>query len=704
MTEEITWKQFKDAIEAGDLDKVKDCVENDKFDLNAADSEGVTPIYFATKQVRINSPCEDASLRESLMSIVGFLAESGAEVDVLVGGGTYGGGWTSLGEALRENEECVDLVKLLVENGADVNNPTCGDGGPALMIAVRNRYLSLVEYLIEKGADVNGKHSESGKSVLADACSQSCNYGGDGGGESGEEELGIVRCLLENGADPNVESDDKSSLREACYSGTGRLENRLDIIKLLVETGAYDELIETPYNRVYTPVFNTCGFGKWALDCFQYFTEKFPNLLKNEEYRNLYLIHAAAEKQFALMEALLDAGADINAVDKHGKSPLLAFALSYGAPIGHPFPKESASIDCMRYLIEKGADIFQREEVNGQNLLHAFLRSMPSETERRIEDGYDTPDKSLEFFKELLEKGIPWEEECRGGGKVKDMLIERTMVEWLDCLKEFEGGDGSETPEKVNFGEPSECRIYYGGIHVLREYINIVLKDGEEIDGSRTAWEKGSFHFTWMLPRSLNILFDALAKGADWVHYFEDSYRQKWQSEKPDIDYDECECQGGNGMSPGDYFFDSNDDYIDRESIAEFDDGWTGDTESIYFEASHRGNLTLRDEQGNWIRFDPMPNDYWKISQGTSEDSEKQPLHVDLVSGDEFDLIERVKEVCGTPALERKIFLHRNGQTYGPYSRSSVERFLLENLASPNDWARFKESGEWTRLKDLLEE
>ena len=160
--------------------------------------------------------------------------------------------------------------------------------------------------------------------------------------------------------------------------------------------------------------------------------------------------------------------------------------------------------------------------------------------------------------------------------------------------------------------------------------------------------EEGSFTFTLMLPRSLDALLDALGKGTDWVYYFDDSCREKWEDESPDIDFDECDWLGGNGLSPGDEVCDKNGQPIDPDTIEEYGDG--GDTSSLSFDVSYMGETTLRDESGNWIRFDPMPNDYWKISQGTSKNSENQPLDVDLVSGDEFDLIERVKEICGTPA------------------------------------------------------
>jgi ankyrin repeat protein len=605
-------------------------------------------------------------------------------------------------QSLKEAIEAEDLekVKDLVENGNfDLNDPNLEENEKPLIRAVISQSANLVEYLIEKGAKV-----DEAEEALYAACKMACSYDRLHGEDSGTDDLRIIRYLLENGADPNFEKLNETPLDVVCSSSGGGYEKRLEIIKILVETGAYDERIEDPD---LSPVLLTCSLGEWAIEIFQYFTEKFPRLLKNEELKNRYLLHASEERQFGIMETLLGAGADINVVDNHGNTPLLKFASAYRVPIGHPFSKESASIDCLFSLIEKGANI-KHETARGMNLLHSVLSEMPSEAERRVELGYDISGQGREFFNNMLQEGVPWNVKHRAGiggkGKtVKEMLVENTLIDWLDCLKEFEGGGGADGGYQVKLEEPSECSIYYGGTEMQEQSISVSFKDGEEGDGIKIGDEETSFIFTWVLPRSLDALLDALAKGTDWIYYSEDWYRKKWKDETPEIDFDYNEWTGGgSGFSPGITIYDSDRKEIDKERIEESGDD--GDLEGISFEPSHRGNLTIRDGEGNWIRFDPLPNDYWKISQGTSEDSEKQPLHVDLVSGDEFDLIERVKEICGTPADERKIFLHRNGQTYGPYSRSSVEHFLLENLASQNDWARFKESGEWTRLKDLLEE
>ena len=51
-----------------------------------------------------------------------------------------------------------------------------------------------------------------------------------------------------------------------------------------------------------------------------------------------------------------------------------------------------------------------------------------------------------------------------------------------------------------------------------------------------------------------------------------------------------------------------------------------------------------------------------------------------------------------------KIHISRNGQTYGPYSVSSVEAFLVNGQLFPNDLAWSHGKSEWTPLKDLLDQ
>ena len=58
---------------------------------------------------------------------------------------------------LASSEGHLEMVKLLVENGANYTN--------ALRLASREGHLEVVKYLIEKGADVNAKDNE-GKTAL----------------------------------------------------------------------------------------------------------------------------------------------------------------------------------------------------------------------------------------------------------------------------------------------------------------------------------------------------------------------------------------------------------------------------------------------------------------------------------------------------------------------------------------------------------
>ena len=101
----------------------------------------------------------------------------------------------------------IDMVKFLVEKGADIN----ANDGLALFLAANIGNYDMVKYLVEKGADIHACND----SALCCAA------------ENGS--LDVLKFLVEKGADINANG---SVLAWAVYS------KNLDMIEYLVEQGA----------------------------------------------------------------------------------------------------------------------------------------------------------------------------------------------------------------------------------------------------------------------------------------------------------------------------------------------------------------------------------------------------------------------------------------------------------------------------------
>ena len=86
-----------------------------------------------------------------------------------------------------------EKVKLLIENGADVNAKN-NNGQTALMYVAREGDLEIAKYLVENGADINAKDNDWGYTALIYAAEY--------------VNLEIVQFLIESGADINIKNND----------------------------------------------------------------------------------------------------------------------------------------------------------------------------------------------------------------------------------------------------------------------------------------------------------------------------------------------------------------------------------------------------------------------------------------------------------------------------------------------------------------
>jgi ankyrin repeat protein len=127
------------------------------------------------------------------------------------------------------NDENLDLVKHLIDTGADPRAETISSDGshtPILFVAVNDNNIKLVTLLLEKGADPNAvkvDRSGSRAPMLYTAVNS--------------KDVAMATLLLEKGADPNAVEVGRSDSRTPILS-TAVNRKDIELVTLLLEKGA----------------------------------------------------------------------------------------------------------------------------------------------------------------------------------------------------------------------------------------------------------------------------------------------------------------------------------------------------------------------------------------------------------------------------------------------------------------------------------
>ena len=133
-----------------------------------------------------------------------------------------------------------DMVKLLVENGADVNHQD-DDGRTPLHWAARKGHLAIVEFLIDEGAGVDVRSLAKGETPLHKAAAQG--------------HVPVVRLLLQSGADKHVKNCDGLTplqIKRLFLKQFRRGEGIVAANKVIIRGGGKDVIVAAPTNSIST--------------------------------------------------------------------------------------------------------------------------------------------------------------------------------------------------------------------------------------------------------------------------------------------------------------------------------------------------------------------------------------------------------------------------------------------------------------------
>jgi len=423
----------------------------------------------ATKQMieRVQKAKKNKSLFEAVKKAdveqVRLLLAQGADVDAKWGD-THttekGNDRTPLSYAVDANN--MDLVKLLVEGGADVN----AGSWPPLCGAVDNNNTAIAEYLIDHGANVNypkdwgplqattaiSNSVEMAKLLIARGADINSRIYPVLNNAIYKERKDLCEFLIQRGADVNAK--DKWGTTPLDYATRS---DDSDFVKILIAHGAK---VDTKCWDGETVLMSAATAGR--TEAVKLLLEAGANVnAKNDrgqtalhvilDIRNFDYTRSLLSKD--MVELLLAKGAEVDLKDKDGLTPLHLAA-------------ELADGDIVKLLLDKGAKVDEKDDESGFTALHYAARlGNKNAAELLIAKGADinakdkrghTPlyvavNHDYKVAKLFMDKGVDSSIRTESGQTLLESVQERRQIEATVPDMIFDGDPNSR------FGSHPAC-------------------------------------------------------------------------------------------------------------------------------------------------------------------------------------------------------------------------------------------------------